>query len=118
LPWVKSPGASTQKRILGTTVSDWKDALPFALTWFAAMLLLFYAFSAVDILLTTILQCTRGFLTIVLAYVVMHWGHHHIEPKMPRWILVQRLAAGVLMFVGISLYVVKDVGRLGAVFSH
>jgi drug/metabolite transporter (DMT)-like permease len=95
---------------------DWAGALPFALTWFIAMIGLFIAFSLVGILLGSILQCTRGFITILLAAGFMHLGHHHIEPLAPRRVVLRRLAAGFLMFVGISLYVVKDGTHLRELF--
>jgi drug/metabolite transporter (DMT)-like permease len=87
--------------------ADWRDAAPFAFTWFVAMIGLFLAFARVGILLGSILQCTRGFITILLAAGIMHLGHHHIEPHAPPRVVLRRLAAGVLMFVGISLYVLR-----------
>jgi drug/metabolite transporter (DMT)-like permease len=84
---------------------DWTDAFPYAALWFVAMIGLFYSFSTVGIIFGSILQSTRGFISILLAAAIMKMGHHHIEPPAPRRILLQRLAAGVLMFGGICLYV-------------
>lgn len=99
--------------LLGSRRSrDWIEAIPFSLAWFASMICLYTAFASVGILLGSILQCTRGFITIVLAFIIMHRGHHHIEPHAPRGIILRRLAAGVLMFIGISLYVLRDPAHL------
>ncbi len=86
---------------------DWIDSAPFALTWFFAMVGLFFAFSTVGLLLGSILQCTRSFITIIIAGLLMHRGHHHIEPLHARGVLPRRLAAGFLMFFGISLYILR-----------
>ncbi|MGN6367323.1 MAG: hypothetical protein ACTHN5_03590 [Phycisphaerae bacterium] len=87
---------------------DWLDAAPFGLTWYIAMVFLFIAFSEVGVLLGSILQCTRGFLNILLAGALIHLGHEHIEPAHAPGVLLKRLAAGFLMFIGITLYVIRD----------
>jgi hypothetical protein len=87
---------------------DWIDASPFAITWFSSMMFLFFAFGKVGIVLGTILQCTRGFLTILIGVGLMYLGLEHIEPRQPRAVVVRRLAAGFVMFLAISLYIVRD----------
>ncbi len=88
--------------------ADWIDAVPFAAAWFIAMIFLFIAFSSVGIMLGSILQCTRSFITIGLAAAFMYRGHEHIEPRQPRSVILRRFAAGFLMFIGITLYVIRD----------
>jgi hypothetical protein len=92
---------------------DWVDAVPFAASWFAGMLLLFWCFAEVGPLLGVILQSTRGLMSIVIGALVMKWGQVHMEPAHTRGAWVWRAGAGVVMFVAISLYVIKDAGRLG-----
>ena len=96
LPFLLKAGRQSAK--------NWRDAAPFGICWFVGVCGLFVAFGIVGILLGTILQCTRGFLTILLASALMYRGHHHIEPHAPRPVIVRRLGAGVLMFVGIVMY--------------
>jgi hypothetical protein len=86
----------------------WRDAAPFALTWFGAMLFLFAAIGALGVILGTILQSTRGIMTILIASAVARLGHEHIEPLHDRGIVLRRVAAGTLMFVAVTLYVIKD----------
>ncbi|HVX84730.1 MAG TPA: hypothetical protein VH253_07930 [Phycisphaerae bacterium] len=97
-------------------VKDWREALPFAATWFGAMLFLFGAIGQVGVILGTILQSTRGVITIILAAGIAWLGHEHIEPLHGRGIVLRRLAGGSLMFVAIALYVIKEPGniKLGA----
>ncbi len=100
LPLLKPLGSKLKK--------DWTGALPFAISWFVGMIFLFTAFSTVGLLLASILQCTRGFITILLAAALMHQGHTHIEPQQSRAVMLRRLAAGLLMFLGITLYVIRN----------
>ena len=86
----------------------WRDALPYAACWYAAMVVLFVAFGEVGVVLGTILQCTRSFLTIALGVALMYLGYAHIEPPQPPRVVVQRVAAGVLMSLAITLYIVRD----------
>jgi drug/metabolite transporter (DMT)-like permease len=87
---------------------DWVDAAPFGITWYIAMVFLFMAFSEVGVLLGSILQCTRGFINILMAAALIRLGHEHIEPAHAPGVIAKRLAAGLLMFVAITLYVIKD----------
>ncbi len=91
---------------------DWLDAAPFAAAWFAGMLFLFWCFAEVGPLLGAILQSTRGLISILIGSLLIHWGHHHMEPHSPRRVLLRRLAAGALMFLAVSLYVIKDLHNL------
>jgi drug/metabolite transporter (DMT)-like permease len=87
---------------------DWRGAAPFALTWFGSMLFLFFAFGQIGVVLGSIMQCTRGFMTILIGAGLMYLGLEHIEPRQPRAVILRRIAAGFLMFLGISLYIVRD----------
>ena len=89
-------------------LGDWAEAVPFSMVWMSSMVGLYAAFARVGILLGTILQCTRGFITIIFAAALMRAGHHHIEPKTHHAVILRRLAAGILMFIGIVMYVVRD----------
>ena len=87
---------------------DWAEAVPFSMVWLGSLVGLYAAFARVGILLGTILQCTRGFITIIFAWAIIHLGHHHIEPHTHRNVLVRRLAAGILMFAGTAMYLMRD----------
>ena len=87
---------------------DWRDALPYSAAWYAAMILLLVSFAHVGVVLGTILQCTRSFLTVLLGLGLMYLGFAHIEPPQPLRIVARRVAAGLLMTLSITLYVVRD----------
>jgi hypothetical protein len=86
---------------------DWRDSFAYAASWFIAMIFLFVAFAEVGVVLGTILQCTRSFITILMGVGLMYLGYSHIEPKQPIRVVVGRIAAGVLMFAGITLYILS-----------
>jgi hypothetical protein len=87
---------------------DWRDAAPFGIAWFTAMIFLFFTFGTEGVVLGTILQCTRGFMAILIGIVLMHLGLEHIEPRQSHSVMLRRLAAGFLMFLAISLYLIRD----------
>jgi hypothetical protein len=87
---------------------DWSDAIPFAVVWFIAMMFLYACFSEVGPLLGNILQSTRGLMSILLGSLLVALGHLHIEPLSGRRVFVRRLAAALLMFAAVSLYVIRD----------
>jgi len=97
---------------------DWLDAAPFAVTWFAGMLFLFWCFAEVGPLLGAILQSMRGLMSIIIGSLLIHWGHVHMEPHSSRGVLARRLAAGALMFVAVGLYVIKEPGNLRMEWWH
>jgi drug/metabolite transporter (DMT)-like permease len=91
---------------------DWRDASPFAATWFVGMLALYWCYAEVGPLLGAILQSSRGLMSILLGSLLVWWGHHHIEPHGSRGMFFRRLAAGLLMFIAVTLYVIRDPERL------
>lgn len=92
--------------------ADWRDAVPFALTWFSAMLFLFSSFALVTVLFGNILQSTRGLMSILMASLLIKLGHHHIESHATRAVFLRRLASGTLMFLAVVLYVLKDAAHI------
>jgi hypothetical protein len=87
---------------------DWRDSFPYAASWFIAMVCLFLAFAHIGVVLGTILQCTRSFITILIGAALMRLGLEHIEPRQPARVIFTRIAAGVLMSLSISLYIIRN----------
>ena len=83
---------------------DWRLAVPWAVSWLGAMLLLFGCFQAVDVVYGNILQSTRGLISMVLGAAVAGAGMVHLEKKVSRGVFWRRLAAALLMFAAIALY--------------
>jgi hypothetical protein len=83
---------------------DWRLAVPWAVSWLGAMVLLFGCFRAVDVVFGNILQSTRGLISVVLGAGLAGMGMVHLERKVPRGIFWRRLAAALLMSAAIALY--------------
>jgi len=86
---------------------EWHYAVPFAAAWFAAMLALYACFASVGVVLGSIVQSTRGLISIVMAAFLARAGLVHLERKLPAAVVVRRLAAAALMAGAISLYVLN-----------
>jgi hypothetical protein len=91
---------------------DWVDAVPFSVIWFVAVLFLYACFSEAGPLLGNILQSTRGLMSLVMGSLLIHLGHLHIEPLADKRVFVRRLAAGMLMFGAVTLYVIREPSQL------
>jgi hypothetical protein len=89
---------------------DWRLAVPWAVSWLGAMLLLFGCFQAVDVVYGNILQSTRGLISMVLGAGLAGAGMVHIEKKVSRGVFWRRMAAALLMSAAIALYAKKVVG--------
>lgn len=87
-----------------TPKAMWKDAIPFSVLWFTAMLCLFGCFGTVGIVFGNILQSTRGIISVVLAAFVSMMGYHGLEQKVSRWILVKRIFAAALMTAAVAIF--------------
>ena len=83
----------------------WRTALPFALTWFAAMCLLFGCFALVGVVFGNIVQSTRGLISIAGGWLLARMGHTHLEGRMDRRVFWGRLTGATLMVAAVALYV-------------
>ena len=83
---------------------DWHYAVPWALSWLAAMFMLFACFDFIDVVGGNIVQSSRGILSILMGSIIAHWGHEHLERKVPRKVFLRRLVAGIVMFLAIAAF--------------
>jgi uncharacterized membrane protein len=87
-----------------TPKTMWKDAIPFSILWYAAMLCLFGCFGTVGIIYGNILQSTRGIISVVLAAFVSMMGFHKLEQKVSRPVLIKRIFAAALMTAAVAIF--------------
>lgn len=85
--------------------AHWKGSAPYAAAWMTAMVCLFSCFALTNIVLGTILQSTRGLMSILLGVLIVKLGHHHIESHAPLKVILQRAVAAAMMIAAITLYV-------------
>jgi len=84
-----------------------KETIPFSCFWFLAMIFLFACFALINVMLGNIIQSTRGIISIIIAAGIAKAGYEHLEKKVPRAVLIRRIAAAVLMVVSIIMFVVN-----------
>jgi hypothetical protein len=88
----------------GTTKTMWKDAVPFSVLWYVAMLCLFGCFASLGVIYGNIIQSTRGIISVVLAAFVSLMGYHGLEQKVSHWVLFKRICAAVLMTAAVAIF--------------
>ncbi len=79
-------------------------ALPFAVCWFGAMLVLFGSFAVLGVVFGNIIQSLRGLMSIGLGVLLAHGGFSHIEAKTGPAVFRRRLVSAILMIAAIAIY--------------
>jgi drug/metabolite transporter (DMT)-like permease len=87
-------------------VKHLKPAVPFSCLWFSAMLLLFACFGFIGPLFGNIVQSGRGIMAVLLGALIAKFGWSEHEEKLPRSILVRRIAAAMMITGAIILFAV------------
>jgi len=87
------------------TTGDWLAAGQYAATWLVAMVGLYACYGAVGVVLGTVLQSTRGVMSVGIGAVLAHLGWHELESRVDRGVLAKRFAAAMLMTAAIAIYV-------------
>lgn len=87
-----------------STHGTWLYAVPFAVSWFLAMICLFSCFGLTSVVFGNILQSTRGIISIGLGFVIAHIGFEALEPKPSKQMIAQRMVAAVLMTAAVVLF--------------
>lgn len=87
---------------------DWRDAAPFAFTWFAAMICFYGALATAGLVLAAILQSTRSFWSLLIGAVLAHRGYHALEKHMSAGVLVRRGIGAAMMVLAVTLYAMQS----------
>ena len=88
------------------TARDWFAAGEYSAAWLLAMFGLYACIGFVGVVLSTILQSTRGIVSVVLGAIVSGQGWHQLESRIERNVFCRRLLAAFCMTTAIALYVV------------
>jgi len=90
------------------TSRDWRAAVEYSGAWLLAMFGLYACIGCVGVILSTILQSTRGIMSVILGAVLSGQGWHDLESRVDRHVLVRRLIAAVCMTAAVALYVIAS----------
>jgi len=81
-----------------------RGALPYSVLWFTAMLLLFASFGIVGVVFGSIIQASRGVVSVILGVLLARMGFSDVEPDVPVRVWVRRAVMAALMVAAIGLY--------------
>ena len=81
-----------------------KGALPYSVLWFSAMLILFASFGIVGVVFGSIIQASRGVISVILGVVLARAGYADVEPDVPVRVWVRRAVMAAVMVFAIGLY--------------
>lgn len=81
-----------------------KPAIPFSCLWFSAMLFLFACFGLIGPLFGNIVQSGRGIMAVIIGVLIAKFGWSEYEEKLPRSILIRRIAAAMMITGAIILF--------------
>jgi drug/metabolite transporter (DMT)-like permease len=87
------------------TAGDWLAAIHYSAAWLTAMVALYACLGTVGVVFGTILQSTRGVMSVVLGATLAHLGWHELESQVDRILFCKRLIAAILMTAAIAVYV-------------
>ena len=79
-------------------------ALPYGALWFTAMLLLFASFGIVGVVFGSIIQASRGLISVLLGVMLARTGFVGADPDVPRRIWIRRAVMALVMIGAIGLY--------------
>jgi hypothetical protein len=89
----------------GRDPAAWRDAVPFALFWYLAMVFLFITMGLVGVVLAVILQATRGLWSVLLGRWSVRRGWLETEWDSTPQELTRQLLVALLMCLAVGLYV-------------
>jgi drug/metabolite transporter (DMT)-like permease len=91
----------------GTSIKQFKPAMPFSVLWFGAMLFLFTCFGFIGPVFGNIVQSSRGIISVVLGLIIAKIGYLELEPEVNRVLFIQRIAAAILITVAVILFTIS-----------
>jgi drug/metabolite transporter (DMT)-like permease len=86
------------------SAKQWVFALPFATSWLVAMACFFGSISMIGVVYASILQPTRGLMSVLMGVLIAYLGHHHIEQPHRAAIIIRRVIAAIGMTLAVILF--------------
>ncbi len=82
-----------------------RDAIPYAASWYLAMLLLFTSFVLLGVVYGSIIQAFRGFFSVVIGFFISRiFTKSILEPQVSRAIWIRRWIMTLLMIISAAVY--------------
>lgn len=90
------------------TTGDWQAAAEYSAAWLLAMCGLYACIGCVGVILSTILQSTRGIMSVIIGAILSGQGWHQLESQVDQHVFFRRLIAALCMTAAVALYVVAS----------
>ena len=81
-----------------------KEAMPYSIFYFCSMLFLMTCFGLLGVVFGSIIQASRGIISVVLGIILLRIGIDKDEPDVPLRIWIQKFIMAILMLAAMTLY--------------
>ena len=81
-----------------------KEAMPYSIFYFCSMLFLMTCFGLLGVVFGSIIQASRGIISVVLGIILLRIGVDKDEPDVPMRIWIQKFIMAILMLAAMTLY--------------
>ncbi len=81
-----------------------KDAVPYAISWYCAIILLFLCYGSIGAVFGNIIQASRGIISVAIGAWLLHLGYEHLEPRVDRKAWCRRFLMAIVMICAMCLY--------------
>lgn len=86
-----------------------KEALPYSFFYFTSMIFLMTCFGLLGVIFGSIIQASRGIISVILGVVLLRLGLDKNEPDLPVKIWIRKLIMAILMLSAMALYTLSKV---------
>ena len=81
-----------------------KEAMPYSFFYFCSMIFLMTCFGLLGVVFGSIIQASRGIISVVLGIFLLRLGIDKDEPDVPLRVWIQKLVMAILMLAAMTLY--------------
>ena len=85
-----------------------KDALPYSCFYFGSILFLMACFGTIGVIFGSIIQSSRGVISVSLGIILLKTGLEKTEPDVSGRVWIQKLVMSILMLAAMSLYAISN----------
>ena len=84
-----------------------KDSVPYSLVYLGSMLFLYTCFGLIGVVFGSIIQSSRGVISVILGVILVKLGLEKSEPDIPLRLWIRKLIMAILMLAAMTLYAIS-----------
>lgn len=85
-----------------------KAALPYSIFYFGSILFLMVCFGSIGVIFGSIIQSSRGVISVLLGLILLRFGLEKTEPDVSKRVWIRKLIMSILMLAAMSLYALSN----------